>query len=96
MNRKSNISIFAGFFLGIFLVSLGTVRGAVSIGAVNNASTGYWVSNTGSSLTTGGISVGIFSGTPDWGTLKTLEANAAWAALVSAGFTDLRTFPGIS
>ena len=96
MNRKANINILAGFLLGISLVSPSIVKGAVSIGAVNNASTGYWVSSTGASLATGGISVGIFSGTPDWGTLKTLEASAAWAALVSAGFTDLRTFAGIT
>lgn len=96
MNRKVNANILVGFLLATSLVSPGIVKGAVSIGAVNNVSTGYWVSNTGASLTTGGISVGIFSGTPDWSTLKTLEASAAWAALVSAGFTDLRTFSGIT
>jgi len=96
MNKKTNLKILSGFLLGISVLSPGIVKGAVSIGAVNNASTGYWVSNTGASLTTGGISVGIFSGTPNWNTLKTLEASAAWAALVSAGFTDLRTFSGIT
>lgn len=96
MNKKSNLNLLSGFLLGISLISPGIVRGAVSIGAVNNAATGYWVSSTGASLTTGGISVGIFSGTPDWNALKTLEASAAWAALVSAGFTDLRSFSGIT
>lgn len=90
---KKVTSICAGFVL------LGLARetqAAVSIGAVNNASTGYWVSSTGTQLTSGGIAVGIFATTPDWSALKTLDAASAWAALVTAGFTDVRTFSGIT
>ena len=79
---------------GVFALNRG--EAAVSVGAVNNSSVGYWVSSSGAQLTSGGISVGYFTGTPDWVNLKTLSASLAWDALINAGFVDLRTVSGIT
>jgi len=91
---KKNSRAYAFFAAFVFLAKVASTEAAVSIGALNNAAVGYWVSSTGTTLTTGGISIGFFANTPNWSVLSTKTASEAWSSLLTYGYTDVRSISG--
>jgi hypothetical protein len=94
-NKKSS-SAFAAFAAFVFLAHVASTQAAVSIGSLNNAAVGYWVSSTGTTLTTGGISIGFFANTPNWSVLSTKSASEAWSSLLTYGYTDVRSLSSVT
>lgn len=76
------------------LIALGSDSyAAVAIGHVENTTTGGFQTSTGAALTTGGVSIGYFSGAAPadsaFGTTIT-----DFASLVAAGYVDVRNLAG--
>jgi len=94
-NKKSSPAL-AAFAAFVFLAHVASTQAAVSIGSLNNAAVGYWVSSTGTTLTTGGISIGFFASTPDWAVLSTKSASQAWSSLLTYGYTDVRSLSSVT
>jgi len=93
---KKSSPVLAVFTACILLAQIASTQAAVSIGAVNNTSVGYWVSSTGATLTAGGISIGFFANTPDWQVLSGKSASQAWSSLLNYGYTDVRSLSGVT
>jgi hypothetical protein len=88
--------VLAVFATCVFLAQIGSTQAAVSIGSLNNAAVGYWVSSTGTTLTAGGISIGFFANTPDWQVLSGKSASQAWSSLLTYGYTDVRSLSSVT
>jgi hypothetical protein len=92
------VTVCVGFF------SVASGFGAVSVAHVENSSIGEFISSSGQLLTTGGVTVGFFSGTApttsNWATLSSEPISLAYAALINpAGpfkFIDVNNIAGIS
>jgi hypothetical protein len=88
--------VLAVFAACVFLAQICSTQAAVSIGSLNNAAVGYWVSSTGTTLNAGGISIGFFANTPDWQVLSGKSASEAWSSLLTYGYTDVRSLTGVT
>jgi len=93
---KKSSPLLPVFTACILFAQIASTQAAVSIGAVNNTSVGYWVSSTGATLTAGGISIGFFANTPDWSVLSGKSASQAWSSLLTYGYTDVRSLSGVT
>jgi len=94
--RKKTSPALAVFAAFVLLAQVASTQAAVSIGSLNSAAVGYWVSSTGATLTAGGISIGFFANTPDWSVLSGKSASQAWSSLLSYGYTDVRSLSGVT
>jgi hypothetical protein len=88
--------VLAVFAACVFLAQICSTQAAVSIGSLNNAAVGYWVSSTGTTLNAGGISIGFFANTPNWQVLSGKSASEAWSSLLTYGYTDVRSLTGVT
>ena len=95
-SKIASSPVLAVFAACVFLAQIGSTQAAVSIGSLNNTAVGYWVSSTGTTLTTGGISIGFFANPPDWSVLSTKSASQAWSSLLTYGYTDVRSLTGVT
>ena len=74
---------------------MGSSFGAVTIAHVENGTVGEFLTSTGSALSSGGVSVGYFTGAiPSDATIQGLSASTAFADLVALGYTDVRNPTG--
>ncbi|MBL9182701.1 MAG: PEP-CTERM sorting domain-containing protein [Verrucomicrobiaceae bacterium] len=84
---KSYLACFAILF-GSFSLS----NAAVSVFHIENAGSGQFLDSAGSALTTGGVSIGFFSGpAPSDSAFTTMSG---FSDLVAAGYVDVRSAPG--
>lgn len=84
--------MFQKIALILSVVFVGTAANAASIVMVQNSTVGQFISNSGSALTSGGVSVGYFTGAePTDSQIQALTAGTAFADLMALGFVDVRT-----
>lgn len=75
-----------------FAIGLAASSHAASIVLVQNSTVGQFVSDTGTTLTSGGVSVGYFSGAePSSVQIQALAAGSAFSDLIALGYVDVRT-----
>jgi hypothetical protein len=65
---------------------------AVTVGHVQNSGAGQILSSTGSAVTSGGVSIGIFTSAPLDSAFGSTITD--WASLLAAGYQDVRTLSG--
>lgn len=93
MNRIASLIIT---FIGVSCISASAV---VTIGHTENSATGDFRSSGGALLTTGGVSIGFFSGVaPSDAAIQALSANVgtAYSQLLGLGWVDVRNLVGTS
>jgi PEP-CTERM motif len=71
-----------------------TVKAVVTIGHVENATVGSFLTSGGLGIPVGGVSVGFFTSNPTDAAFGTTINS--WADLLAAGYTDVRSIPGAS
>ncbi len=100
--RRKQIGMIVALMIGIALVQ---VINAGNVAHVENGVSGQFFNASGSSLTTGGVSIGFFQGTAptnsEWSTFATnVSPSSVYQTLTNSGgtykFLDLRNVSGVS
>ena len=79
-------------FLCVSLSFAGLASAAVSVGHVENATVGQFLTSAGAVPTAGGVTVGIFTSTAP----SSFSGITSYADLVAAGYVDVRSMSGAS
>jgi len=91
--KPRSIALFVAFLACV----ASPVSAAVTVGHIENVSVGQFLSSSGSALTAGGVSIGIFTdglGAPITVADSAFNTVTAFADLIALGFKDIRSLSG--